>query len=69
MGTETKYMVVTAESYPYGWETKYFYLPVRVGFKIGDVITAHNGKQYRVIDGKTQMRFEDIDLDKYVSFE
>jgi hypothetical protein len=40
-----------------------------VGFKIGDVITAHNGKQYRVIDGKTQMRFEDIDLDKYVSFE
>lgn len=69
MDTETKYMVITVESYPYGRETKYFYLPVRAGFIIGDIITAHNGKQYRVIDGKTQMRFEDIDLNKYIPFE
>lgn len=69
MGKETNYMIITVESYPYGWETNHFYLPVRPGFMIGDVITSQNGKQYRVIDGKTQVRFEDIDLKKYSPFE
>lgn len=69
MGMETKYMIITVESYPYDWETNHFYLPVRPGFMIGDVITSQNGKQYRVIDGKTQVRFEDIDLKKYSPFE
>ena len=69
MKQEIKYMLITVESYPFGWDVKYFYLPVMANFHIGDVITGKDGKRYRVIDGKTQMKKEDIDLEKYKLFE
>ncbi|MDD3106771.1 MAG: hypothetical protein PHP65_03075 [Bacilli bacterium] len=69
MKKELKYMIITVESYPYGWETNFFYLPMKPNTSIGDVITAKNKKQYRIVDGKTQMNLEDIDTTKYKLFE
>ena len=45
-------MIITVESYPFGWEVKYFYLPVGPSLTIGDVIKSKNGKNYRILDGK-----------------
>ena len=69
MVNDEKYMIITVESYPFGWEVKYFYLPVGPSLTIGDVIKSKNGKNYRILDGKTQLSFEDIDLTKYSLFE
>ncbi|CCV66097.1 MAG: hypothetical protein RBQ64_05005 [Candidatus Izemoplasmatales bacterium] len=69
MVNDEKYMIMTVESYPFGWEVKYFYLPVGPRLTIGDVIKSINGKSYRILDGKTQLNFEDIDLTKYSLFE
>ena len=65
MKKEDKYTIITVESYPYGWETKYYYLPAGSGLKIGDVVTSQDGKQYRIIDGQTPLSLDDIDLAKY----
>ena len=69
MEKQVKYTIVTVESYPYGWETKYFYMLKNQNMIIGDVITRNNGKQYKIIDGKTSLSFEDIDLSKYERFD
>ena len=69
MEKQVKYTIVTVESYPYGWETKYFYMIKNQNMIIGDVITRNNGKQYKIIDGKTSLSFEDIDLSKYERFD
>ena len=69
MNKHDKYMIVTVEIYPYGWEVKYFYLPVGINLTIGDVLKSKSGKSYRIIDGKTQLDFEDIDFTKYTLFE
>ena len=45
MEKETKYMIITVESYPFGWETKYYYLPVQSHFTIGHIITNKDGRQ------------------------
>lgn len=69
MEKETKYMIITVETYPRGFDVKHFYLPVISNFHIGDVITSKNNNRYMVIDGKTQVDFADIDLNKYELFE
>ena len=69
MEKETKFMMITVESFPFGWETHYFYLPVGPHLAIGDVITSKSGKQYRIVDGKAQVSLVDIDQSKYTLFE
>ncbi len=69
MDKPIKYMTITVESYPFGWEQKYFYMEVKSGLQIGDVIRHKNGKQFRIIDGKTHLDLKDIDLDTYQLFE
>lgn len=69
MDKPLKYMTVTVESYPFGWDTKYYYMKVKAGLKIGDVIKRKDGKQYRIVDGKTQLELKDIDLNIYQLFE
>lgn len=69
MKKQNKYTIITTESYPFGWETKYFYMPNYQTLVIGDVITRKNGKQYKIIDGQTSLSFEAIDLSKYESFD
>ena len=66
---KAKYSIITVESYPYGWEIHFFYLPVGPSLTIGDVLTSKTGKRYRIVDGKTQINFEDIDPSKYLLFE
>jgi hypothetical protein len=65
----TKYVMITVESFPSGWETNYFYLPVGPHLAIGDVITSKGGKQYRIVDGKSGLSRTDIDESKYRLFE
>lgn len=65
MKKEDKYTIITVESYPYGWETKYYYLPAGSGLKIGDVLTSQDGRQYRIVDGRTPLSLDEIDLTKY----
>lgn len=69
MEKQIRYTIITVESYPFGWETKYFYMVKNQTFVIGNVITRNNGKQYKIIDGQTALSFEDIDLSKYERFE
>jgi len=69
MNKELKYMILTVEGYPTGFDTFYFYLPVISNIKIGDVITSSSGKRYKIIDGKTQVPFDKIDLTRYKIFE
>lgn len=69
MENKQKYMIITVEEYPFGWNIKYFYLPIISNFMIGDVITSKDGKRYKVIDGITQVDYCDIDLNKYSLFE
>lgn len=64
-----KYTIITVESYPYGFETKYFYLKDGSNLMIGDVIRTKTFKQYKIIDGKNKVDFEDIDLNLYHPFE
>jgi hypothetical protein len=69
MENNDKYTIITVESYPFGWEVKHFYLPVGMSLVIGDVLTTKQGKQYRILDGKNHVSFEEIDLSKYTLFE
>lgn len=69
MTNEIKYMTLKVQSYPFGWDIKYFYLPVQPNLNIGDILTTKDGKQYQIIDGKTQVNFQDIDLKVYHLFE
>ena len=69
MNNELKYMIITVESFPTGFDTFYFYLPVISNIKIGDVLTSTSGKKYKIIDGKTQVPFDEIDLTLYKLFE
>lgn len=69
MEKEQKYMTLTVETYPIGFDIKHFYLPVASPLYIGDVITDSEGKRYRVIDGQTQVSFKDIDQTKYKLFK
>lgn len=69
MTKELKYMILTVESYPTGFDVFYFYLPVISNIKIGDVLTSPSGKRYKIIYGKTQVPFDEIDLTRYKVFE
>lgn len=69
MDKETKYMALTLEDFPIGKKIYYFYMPVIQGVVMGDVLTDKNKKQYRIIDGRTQLSLENIDLEKYKLFE
>ena len=50
MNKELKYMILTVEGYPTGFDTFYFYLHVNKKFKIGDVIPSTSGKRYNIFD-------------------
>ncbi len=69
MNEPIKYTIITVESYLFGWETKYFYLPKISSLNIGDVIISKSGKHYRIIDGTTPLELSAIDLSKYTLFE
>lgn len=69
MDQEIKYMTLTVEDFPFGRKTSFFYFPVISGVVIGDVITSKSGRQYRIVDGKTQVPYKEIDLAKYLPFE
>lgn len=69
MEKELKYMILTVESYPFGFEVKYFYLPVMNHIQIGDVIKSKHGHRYKIIDGKTKLSMTDIDTKIYIPFE
>lgn len=69
MSKKDKYTLVTVESYPRSFDTHHFYIQKQSHLQIGDVITSNGGHQYRIIDGKTHVDFEDIDLSIYKKFE
>jgi len=64
-----KYIIIEAKKYPTGFETFYFYLPLVSNVNIGDVLTSKSGTRYQIIDGKTQVPFDEIDLNKYKEFK
>ncbi len=68
MNSEIKYMALTLEDFPIGKRVYYYYLPIISGITIGDVLTDKNGKQYRIIDGKTCLTRAEIDTNKYKPF-
>lgn len=69
MDKKLKYMIITVETYPFGFDIKHFYLPVMSHVQIGDVIKSVHGHRYKIIDGKTQLSMTDIDTNLYIPFE
>lgn len=62
-------MALTLEDFPIGRKIYYCYMPLVSGLTIGDILTDKNGKQYRIIDGKTQLSLTEIDLEKHKLFD